>query len=49
MSHGTPGVTETIAAQLKGRDLLELNDYSPEEITYLIDLAIEPEAQAEER
>jgi ornithine carbamoyltransferase len=34
-------VTQTIAAQLKGRDLLELNDYSPEEITYLIDLAIE--------
>lgn len=41
MSHGTPGVTDKIAAQLKGRDLLELNDYSPEEITYLIDLAIE--------
>ncbi len=26
---------------LKGRDFLELDDYSPEEIQYLIDLAIE--------
>lgn len=46
MSQGTTGVTETIAAQLKGRDLLELNDYSPEEITYLIDLAIELKRKA---
>lgn len=26
---------------LKGRDFLELDDYSPEEIQYLIDLAVE--------
>ncbi|MFC0211088.1 ornithine carbamoyltransferase [Paenibacillus chartarius] len=30
-----------IAAQLKGRDFLTLNDYSKEELEYLIDLAIE--------
>ncbi|WP_379137971.1 ornithine carbamoyltransferase [Paenibacillus sp. sgz500958] len=30
-----------IAKQLKGRDLLELNDYSTEEIMYLIELAVE--------
>ncbi|WNS42681.1 ornithine carbamoyltransferase [Paenibacillus sp. MMS20-IR301] len=41
MSQVTKGSAEAIAAQLKGRDLLELNDYSPEEITYLIELAIE--------
>ena len=32
---------EQIAAQLKGRDFLGLVDYSPEEIRYLLDLAIE--------
>ncbi len=32
---------EEIAVQLKGRDFLGLVDYSPEEIRYLLDLAIE--------
>ncbi|WP_276353634.1 ornithine carbamoyltransferase [Cohnella caldifontis] len=32
---------EELAAQLKGRDFLELLDYTPEEIRYLLDLAIE--------
>jgi ornithine carbamoyltransferase len=32
---------QEMAAGLKGRDFLGLVDYSPEEITYLIDLAIE--------
>lgn len=32
---------EEMAAQLKGRDFLELTDYKPEEIRYLLDLAIE--------
>lgn len=41
MSQGVQSNTHTIARQLKGRDLLELNDYSPEEIMYLIDSAIE--------
>lgn len=41
MSQGVQSNKHTIAQQLKGRDLLELNDYSPEEITYLIDSAIE--------
>lgn len=46
MSQVTKGGAEAIAAQLKGRDLLELNDYSPEEITYLIELAIELKRKA---
>lgn len=41
MSQGLQSGTDQIAQGLKGRDLLELNDYSTEEITYLIDLAIE--------
>ncbi|MBT2291587.1 ornithine carbamoyltransferase [Paenibacillus albidus] len=41
MSQSVENHTERIAQQLKGRDLLELNDYTPEEITYLIELAIE--------
>ncbi|GGF87889.1 ornithine carbamoyltransferase [Paenibacillus albidus] len=41
MSQSVKNSTENIAQQLKGRDLLELNDYTPEEITYLIELAIE--------
>lgn len=41
MSQGVQSNIHTIARQLKGRDLLELNDYSPEEIMYLIDSAIE--------
>jgi ornithine carbamoyltransferase len=32
---------EAIAAQLRGRDFIELLDYTPEEIRYLLDLAIE--------
>src|SRR4029077_11045720 len=32
---------EEMAAQLKGRDFLGLIDYKPEEIRYLLDLAIE--------
>ncbi|WEK53869.1 MAG: ornithine carbamoyltransferase [Candidatus Cohnella colombiensis] len=32
---------EDLAIQLKGRDFLGLSDYSPEEIRYLLDLAIE--------
>jgi ornithine carbamoyltransferase len=32
---------EELASQLKGRDFLGLVDYSPEEIRYLLDLAIE--------
>ncbi|UJF33184.1 ornithine carbamoyltransferase [Paenibacillus hexagrammi] len=32
---------EELAAQLKGRDFLALIDYTPEEIQYLIDLAID--------
>ncbi|PZD97860.1 ornithine carbamoyltransferase [Paenibacillus sambharensis] len=34
-------VKEEMAAKLKGRDFLALADYKPEEIRYLIDLAIE--------
>lgn len=34
-------VNEELAASLKGRDFLGLSDFSPEEIRYLIDLAIE--------
>lgn len=41
MSHSVISDPQGIAQQLKGRDLLELNDYTPEEITYLIELAIE--------
>jgi ornithine carbamoyltransferase len=41
MSQGVQSDTQKITQQLKGRDLLELNDYSTEEITYLIELAIE--------
>ncbi|MFC4811596.1 ornithine carbamoyltransferase [Paenibacillus sp. GCM10023250] len=32
---------EELAVSLKGRDFIELTDYTPEEIRYLIDLAIE--------
>ncbi|AIQ55137.1 ornithine carbamoyltransferase [Paenibacillus sp. FSL R7-0331] len=41
MSQSVQSGKLAIAEELKGRDLLELNDYSPEEITYLIELAIE--------
>lgn len=41
MSQGVQNEKQDIAVKLKGRDLLELNDYSTEEITYLIELAIE--------
>ncbi|WP_150270477.1 ornithine carbamoyltransferase [Paenibacillus tepidiphilus] len=41
MSQSVHSGADKIAKQLKGRDLLELNDYSQEEIIYLIDLAIE--------
>ncbi len=34
-------ILEEMSAQLKGRDFLGLTDYSPEEIRYLLDLAIE--------
>jgi len=34
-------IQEEIAQQLKGRDFLGLSDYSPEEIRYLLDYAIE--------
>ena len=34
-------LNEEMAASLKGRDFLALVDYSPEELRYLIDLAID--------
>ena len=37
----TAASLEQIAAQLKGRDFLGLVDFSPEEIRYLLDLAVE--------
>lgn len=35
--------------QLKGRNFLKLMDYTPEEITYLIDLSQEHEGKEEKR
>lgn len=43
MSQGVQN--QTLQSALKGRDLLELNDYTPEEIRYLLDLAIELKAR----
>ncbi|MFP4975347.1 ornithine carbamoyltransferase [Paenibacillus sp. CN-4] len=43
MSQGVQN--QTLQSALKGRDLLELNDYTPEEIRYLLDLAIELKAK----
>lgn len=37
----TEVLEQGIASQLKGRDFLTLDDYTPEEIRYLIDLSIE--------
>lgn len=37
----TPLLKEELAVSLKGRDFIELSDYTPDEIRYLIDLAID--------
>jgi ornithine carbamoyltransferase len=37
-------INEELATSLKGRDFLALVDYKPEEVRYLIDLAIELKA-----